>query len=42
MPESGPYGSVRGVPSNGHSYRDRAGTAPAEALPLDMSHGRCR
>jgi len=23
MPELGTYGSVRGVPSNGHSYRDR-------------------
>ena len=23
MPESGPYGSVRGVPSNGHPYRDQ-------------------
>lgn len=23
MPESGTYGSVRGVPSNGHPYRDR-------------------
>ena len=22
MPELGTYGSVRGVPSNGHSYRD--------------------
>jgi hypothetical protein len=22
MPESGTYGSVRGVPSNGHPYRD--------------------
>ena len=22
MPESGTYGSVRGVPGNGHPYRD--------------------
>ena len=22
MPESGPYGSERGVPGNGHPYRD--------------------
>ena len=22
MPESGTFGSVRGVPGNGHSYRD--------------------
>ena len=22
MPELGPYGSVRGVPGNGHPYRD--------------------
>jgi len=22
MPESGPFGSVRGVPGNGHPYRD--------------------
>jgi len=26
MPESGPFGSVRGVPGNGHPYRDRRGT----------------
>jgi hypothetical protein len=25
MPESGTYGSVRGVPSNGHPYRDNNG-----------------
>jgi len=29
MPESGPYGSVRGVPSNGHPYRDQ----PALPVP---------
>ena len=23
MPESGTYGSVRGVPGNGHPYRDQ-------------------
>ena len=23
MPKSGTFGSVRGVPSNGHPYRDR-------------------
>ena len=23
MPESGTFGSVRGVPGNGHPYRDR-------------------
>jgi hypothetical protein len=27
MPESGTYGSVRGVPSNGHPYRDRCAGA---------------
>ena len=28
MPELGTYGSVRGVPGNGHPYRDHR-TAPA-------------
>jgi len=35
--ESRPPGSVRGAPSNGCSYRDRAalwGTAPADELPV--------
>jgi hypothetical protein len=28
MPESGPYGSVRGVSGNGHPYRDRSWANP--------------
>jgi hypothetical protein len=27
MPESGTFGSVRGVPGNAHSYRDNGATA---------------
>jgi len=40
MPESGPFGSVRGVPGNGHPYRDRRGVVgrskypPAEPKPM--------
>jgi hypothetical protein len=39
MPESGTYGSVRGVPSNGHPYRDQAQTQPAHiSTGLDHDH----
>jgi hypothetical protein len=33
MPESGTYGSVRGVPSNGRPYRDRSGLGPRPDRP---------
>jgi len=32
MPELGTYGSVRGVPGNGHPYRDHSGTYPLSHL----------
>jgi hypothetical protein len=31
MPELGKYGSVRGVPSNGHPYRDQNWAARPDA-----------
>jgi hypothetical protein len=38
--ESRPLGSVRGVLSNGHSYRDRAtlfcAPAPVDEVPTDL------
>jgi hypothetical protein len=39
MPESGTYGSVRGVPGNRHPYRDRQ-----QPKALAAAHGRahCR
>jgi hypothetical protein len=44
MPELGTYGSVRGVPGNGHPYRDHTGLhspeqSPAGAVPANH---RCR
>ena len=36
MPESGLSGSVRGVPSNGHPYRD-PGSISADPVPTVMS-----
>jgi len=37
MPELGTYGSVRGVPSNGHPYRDRC-AARTGRLAVDNAH----
>jgi hypothetical protein len=39
MPELGTYGSVRGVPGNGHSYRDHRQLGPG-ARATDLSHPR--
>ena len=36
MPESGTYGSVRGVPGNGHPYRDR-GLSKKAAMARSLS-----
>lgn len=33
MPESGTFGSVRGVPGNEHSYRDDGATVGLLAVP---------
>jgi hypothetical protein len=47
MPESGTYGSVRGVPGNGHRYRDpqRASGGDAERVvpaPGTIEMNGCR
>jgi hypothetical protein len=37
MPESGPYGSVRGAPSNGRPYRDGSSRGPPGDLCLQIA-----
>jgi hypothetical protein len=43
MPESGTSGSVRGVPSNGHSYRDNvieAANVNVHAILVKLASGQ--